>query len=154
MPDMLVRLYALPDVPPPLPADVRLRRANPWELSAVRSFVANHFATTWADELSVGFANKPVSVHVAVKAGEIIGFAAHECTRRGFFGPTGVLESHRGQGVGKALLIAGLIGLRDLGYAYAIIGGVGPAEFYARACGALPIPDSTPGIYGEPLKKR
>ena len=36
----------------------------------------------------------------------------------------------------------GLRGLADLGYAYAIIGGVGPAEFYARAVGAVMIADS------------
>lgn len=29
----------------------------------------------------------------------------------------------------------------------AIIGGVGPAEFYAKAVNAALIPDSTPGIY-------
>jgi hypothetical protein len=33
------------------------------------------------------------------------------------------------------------------GYAYAIIGGVGPAAFYERAVGAIPIPGSEPGIY-------
>lgn len=32
-------------------------------------------------------------------------------------------------------------------YGYAIIGWVGPAEFYAKAVGAVEIPDSTPGVY-------
>ena len=30
---------------------------------------------------------------------------------------------------------------------YAIIGGVGPAAFYAGVAGAVPIEGSTPGIY-------
>ncbi|MEX0750197.1 MAG: hypothetical protein WD359_05250 [Dehalococcoidia bacterium] len=36
----------------------------------------------------------------------------------------------------------------ELGYAYAIIGGVGPAEFYAKVCGATVIENSDPGVYG------
>ena len=38
-----------------------------------------------------------------------------------------------------------------MGYAYGIIGGVGPAEFYAKTVGATLIPDSTPGIYTDML---
>ncbi len=35
-----------------------------------------------------------------------------------------------------------------LGYAYAVIGGVGPAEFYEKVCGAFAIPGSERSIYG------
>jgi hypothetical protein len=34
-----------------------------------------------------------------------------------------------------------------MGYAYAIIGGVGPAAFYEKVCGAFVIPGSERGIY-------
>jgi GNAT superfamily N-acetyltransferase len=157
MPDMLVNLLKLPD-PAPLIDRLRgegviVRRAQPFELTPVREFITKHFAQGWADEVSVGFGNKPVSVYLAIREGAVVGFAAHECTRRGFFGPTGVLESERGRGAGKALLIASLAGLREMGYVYGVIGGVGPAEFYAKAVGAMPIPDSTPGIYADLLKK-
>ena len=37
--------------------------------------------------------------------------------------------------------------MRDDGYAYAIIGGVGPAEYYAKTVGATLIEGSSPGIY-------
>ncbi len=107
---------------------------------------------TWADEISVGFVNKPVSVYLAVADREVIGFAAYECTRRNFFGPTGVAENMQGRGVGKALLIASLWGLRELGYVYGIIGRVGPVEFYQKTVGATVIPDSDPGIYVNLLK--
>jgi predicted N-acetyltransferase YhbS len=70
---------------------------------------------------------------------------------RGFFGPTGVAESARGLGIGKALLMLSLEALRESGHAYAIIGGVGPREFYAKACGAIEIPGSDPGVYGDLL---
>lgn len=71
-----------------------------------------------------------------------------------FFGPTRVLDEYQGQGIGKALLIKSLEGLRELGYAYAVIGSVGPVEFYAKCCNAIIIPDSKPGIYKDFLKIR
>jgi len=151
MPDLLVNLLTLP--PAALALDqlidpeIVIRRAQPFELSLVRSFVEQHFSASWADEISVGFANKPVSVYIAVRAREIIGFGAYECTRRAFFGPAGVSEATRGQGVGKALLIACLHGLREQGYVYGIIGHAGPIEFYQKTVGAILIPDSDPGIY-------
>ncbi|HEY7116004.1 MAG TPA: GNAT family N-acetyltransferase [Tepidisphaeraceae bacterium] len=156
MPDMLVHLLKIAD-PAPLIDEMRksaivIRRAQPFEITPVREFITRHFAPTWADEVSVGFANKPVSIYLAIRDGAIVGFAACECTRRAFFGPMGVLEDQRGRGIGRALLLACLAGLRDMGYAYGIIGGVGPADFYTRTCGATLIPDSTPGIYTDGLK--
>jgi hypothetical protein len=38
------------------------------------------------------------------------------------------------------------------GYGYAIIGGVGPAEFYTKIAGATIIEGSSPGIYRGLLK--
>jgi GNAT superfamily N-acetyltransferase len=100
----------------------------------------------------VGFANKPVTVVIATRQGRVIGFAGYECTRKAFFGPTGVAEEERGSGIGTALLIASLWGLRELGYVYGIVGGAGPVEFYQRAVGAIVIPDSQPGIYTDLLR--
>jgi predicted N-acetyltransferase YhbS len=156
MPDMLVNLQRLPPVDEALEglrtAGVVVRRARPWELTQVRGFVSDNFSQTWADEISVGLVRQPVTVFVALREGRLLGFAAYECTRKNFFGPTGVLEQERGRGVGRALLLAALRGLRELGYAYAVIGGVGPAEFYERAVGARLIPDSSPGVYADPLR--
>ncbi len=156
MPDMLVSLLKLPPQEPIMEsmraAGVVIRRALPHESGLIRTFVEAHFGTPWAEEIAVGYANKPVSIHIALRAGRLIGFGAYECTRRGFFGPTGVLESERGRGVGKALLIAGLWGLREDGYVYGIIGGAGPVEFYAKSVGATVIPGSVPGIYADPIK--
>lgn len=155
MPDMLVNLMLLPPRDSALEelrgAGVVVRRAQPWELRPVREFVAENFGQSWADEISVGLVRQPVTVFVALREGRLIGFAAYECTRRDFFGPTGVVESERGRGIGRALLVASLWGLRELGYAYAVIGGVGPAEFYERTVGARLIPESSPGVYADPL---
>ena len=151
MPDLLVNLLTLPGLEPA--EGFVVRRAQPFELSAVRAFVAENFSSVWADEISVGFARQPISVHVATIQREIVGFSAYECTRRGFFGPTGVLQSAQGKGIGKALLLASLWGLREMGYVYAIIGAAGPVRFYQKSVGAIIIPGSEPGIYTDMLKR-
>jgi predicted N-acetyltransferase YhbS len=151
MPDLLVNLLKLPSRDSSDESFV-VRRAQPFELTAVREFIERNFGTPWADEVSVGFAHKPVSVFVATIDRQLVGFAAYECTRRGFFGPTGVVNNARGRGIGKTLLLASLGGLRDKGYVYAIIGGVGPVRFYQKTVGAIVIPDSEPGIYSDLLK--
>jgi predicted N-acetyltransferase YhbS len=156
MPDMLVNLLKLSPLAPLLSelrqAGVIIRRAQPHEMTPVREFVLKNFECGWADEISVGYSNKPVSVYIAILDGRVVGFGAYECTCRGFFGPTGVEESMRGRGVGKALLLACLWGLREMGYAYGIIGGAGPTDFYERTVGATLIAESVPGIYADPLK--
>lgn len=156
MPDLLVNLLRLPSPDSVMmqmeKAGILIRRAQPFEITLVRSFVEEHFSVAWADEISVGFANKPVSIYIAVLEKQIVGFAAYECTRKTLFGPTGVAEIVRGRGVGRALLIVSLWGLKELGYVYGFIGGAGPVEFYERAVGAIVIPGSDPGIYTNLLK--
>ncbi len=151
MPDLLVNLLKLPSLEASLEemrgSGVVIRRAQVWEMGPVRLFILENFEPGWADEISVGYANKPVSVHLAVRERRVIGFAGHECTRRAFFGPMGVTHKERGRGVGRALLVASLWGLREMGYVYGVIGGAGPTAFYERAVGATVIPDSEPGIY-------
>ena len=152
MPDLLVNLLKVPSLDQLKDEGVNIRRAQPFEITPVREFIEKNFSVAWADEVSVGFANRPVTVVIATRHGRVIGFAGYECTRKAFFGPTGVVESERGSGIGTALLIASLWGLRELGYVYGIIGGAGPVEFYERAVGAIVIPDSQPGIYTDMLK--
>jgi GNAT superfamily N-acetyltransferase len=155
---MLVNLLKLPPLQPLIDemkaAGVNIRRAQPFEDTPVRQFIEQNFSVAWADEVSVGFANKPVAVYLATREGRVIGFAGYECTRKAFFGPTGVSESERGRGAGKALLIAALWGLRELGYVYGIIGHAGPIEFFQEAVGAVLIPDSDPGIYEDLLSSK
>jgi GNAT superfamily N-acetyltransferase len=156
MPDLLVNLLKLPLLEPAIldlaEAGITVRRAQPFEITPVRSFIENNFSVSWADEVSVGLARRPISVFIATLEKEIVGFAAYECTRRGFFGPTGVIEKAQGRGIGKALLLACLWALGEMGYVYGIIGRAGPVEFYEKTVGAVVIPDSEPGIYSDLLK--
>src|SRR3982751_694601 len=101
MPDMLVNLLKLAPLDPVLNelrgAGLIVRRALPHEMTPVRDFVSQNFEPGWADEISVGYANKPVTVFIAIRDRRVVGFGAYECTHRGFFGPTGVLEGERGR---------------------------------------------------------
>ncbi|MGC8724592.1 MAG: GNAT family N-acetyltransferase [Acidobacteriota bacterium] len=155
MPDLLVKLYELPDAEGPRAAlgerGITIRRAMPYEKHLVSSFVARAFGEGWASEAEVSFANHPVSCFLATREGAILGFACYETTCRNFFGPTGVLEAHRGAGVGAALLLASLQAMQALGYAYAIVGGADSTGFYERVAGATEIPGSDPGIYRDRL---
>jgi GNAT superfamily N-acetyltransferase len=149
--DMLVRLYDLPEsqgLYTKLSENgVFLRRPGAYELHLVQKFVRAHFSPKWVSEVQVAFSRQPVACFIATKGKEILGFSCYETTAKGYFGPTGVAESARGLGLGKALLFRALEAQREAGYAYAFIGGVGPKEFYAKAVGAIEIPGSDPGIY-------
>jgi len=157
MSDMLVKLYDLPEVEPLVrrlaELGIAIRRAMPSEKHLVTSWVGRTFGAGWASECDVAFAREPVSCFIASGGGQIVGFCCYESTCRNFFGPMGVAESHRGRGVGRALTLSSLQAMAQMGYAYAIIGGVGPADFYARVAGAEVIRDSSPGIYRDRLRE-
>jgi GNAT superfamily N-acetyltransferase len=156
MPDMLARLYDLPDATPHekrvADGGFQVRRAEPWDRDRMREFARQHFGDLWALEADRAFNHTPITAHIAMQAAEIVGFAVFECTRRGYFGPTGVREDLRGGALGALLLLRCLQSMREMGYGYAIIGGVGPAEFYEKLVGAFVIPGSDPGIYA-PLRE-
>lgn len=153
MSDMLVKLYPLPSAPgleDVLRAKgIAIKKALAPDMSKIIAFTEENGHPGWADEIRVCFMNQPVSCYIAVKDKQIIGFGCYESTARGFFGPTLVAESARRQGVGKALLLACLASLRELGYAYAFIGWPAPAaiHFYQEATGGMMIPDEGYGVY-------
>lgn len=151
MPDMLARLYDLPDADPyearVAAAGLRVRRAEPWDRIRFRKFATENFGELWSIEAERAFLHTPITAYVAIADREIAGFGVYECTRKGFFGPTGVREDLRGNGLGAVLLIRCLESMRELGYAYAIIGDPGPKKYYEKLVGATVIPNSTPGVY-------
>ncbi len=105
-------------------------------------------------EADLAYRQSPITACVAEREGRIVGFAAYECTRRGYFGPTGVLPDERDRGMGAALLFRCLESMGEMGYAYAVIGGVGPKEYYEKLCGAFVIPGSEVGVYGSQYQLR
>ena len=139
--DMLVRLYDLQPAPRYdercAANGISVRRIDAWDRAPLLAFVREHFTENWASEVEFAFSG----------GHPIHGFAVYETSRRGFFGPTGVREDLRGGGAGAALLMRCLESMREMGYAYAIIGGVGPAAFYEKVCGATMIEGSERGVY-------
>ena len=150
MHDMLVKLYALPSLEQALANvaahGVVVKRAIAPERPMVIAWVRDNFASSVA-EVETAFGHVPASCFIALHQARVVGFACHDVTALNFFGPEGVDASMRGKGIGRALLLSALHAQRVAGYAYAIIGGVGPAAFYEKCVGATSIDGSTPGIY-------
>ena len=150
MADLLVKLYDLPvfeSAARVAEAGIVVRRAIPPERYVILDWIEQHFHRMWAAEAALALSVLPVTCWIAVKGADLLGFACHDTTAKGFFGPTGVDEKARGQGIGEALLIATLRGMREAGYGYAVIGDPGPVEFYRKRLDALEIPGSDPGVY-------
>jgi GNAT superfamily N-acetyltransferase len=149
--DMLVKLYELKRDPAldgrMVSQGVVIRRVLAPELPALTSWIEPRFGAGWAAEATVATMRQPTTCFIAIKDEQLIGFACHEATAKGFFGPTGVDQAARGKGVGHALLLETLLDMHAQGYAYGVIGGAGPVEFYRRSVGAIPIEGSVPGIY-------
>lgn len=154
MPDMLVKLYDLPTSPSreALAAEgIDIRRAMSPNKTAILDWVRTHFGEGWASECDMAFASHPIGCFIAVKDKQILGFGCRDATYKDFFGPTGVDPAFRGKGIGTHLLFACLEDMRNLGYAYAIIGSAGPTKFYSKTVGATAIEGSSPGIYKDLL---
>ena len=157
MKDMLVRLTELPDYSELEKKlfekeKIFFRKAIAPEKHLVSEWVMENFGAYWKSEVEISFSRQPVSCWIAQRENVLLGFAVYESTARNFFGPTGTLESERGKGIGKVLLIKALESMREMGYAYAIIGGVGPAEFYEKAVDARVIEGSEISIYQHLLR--
>lgn len=151
MPDMLVDLLKLPKEDELLTElerkNIQIRRAIAPDKFRVMDFVKETNGICAAGECDVSFSRTPVSCFIATEGAKIIGYACYNATAPDFFGPTLVLNEYRGHSIGKALLLRSLRALREEGYIYAIIGGVGPQKFYEKCVGATLIPDSEPGLY-------
>lgn len=155
--DLLVNLYsrrmaALEERVGKVEATIRV--ALPPELHVIQGWVRENFSEYWVSEVTVAMSHRPPGCLIAIVDGELVGFACYDATARGFFGPTGVAEGLRGKRIGLALLFHTLQAMKGRGYAYAIIGSVGPHEFYASAVGAVPIEADREDIYQGLLRVR
>ena len=141
--DMIANLTTLPENR--IPEGIKLKRAIACDKSRILSFIRLHFGRQWADETEYALNREPQGCFIATENGKILGFACYDATAKGFFGPTGVAASQRGRGIGRALLIRTLEGMREAGYGYAVIGSVDDAEgFYKKTLNASYIPGGEP----------
>jgi GNAT superfamily N-acetyltransferase len=150
--DLLVRLYSLPEKVKSTGNGFTIRRAFAAEKGIASEFARQQFTAGWASECEIAFARIPIACFIAVERNSVAGFACYDVAARGFFGPIGVAEPQRNNGLGSALLLAALRDMAAQGYAYAIIGLAPDAKFYRRNLNVIEIPDSDPGFYQGLLK--
>ena len=123
-------------VPGPPAVEASVRRARMSDLPALSDLVEAHFNPVWLDELRLALDRALPTVHVAVRDGRLIGFAAHGVYQPDLFGPLGTDPTGRRGGTGRALLDACLGDMAAAGLPVAQIGWIGPVRFYVRAAGA------------------
>ena len=152
MSDLLVKLYDLnldEYKKEYFEEEYKITRALSPDKSKVVEFVRSNFEENWANECERSFSNNSITCFIAVKEKKIIGFACYDATAKGFFGPTGVLNTERKKGIGAKLMYSCLKDMWDNGYGYAIIGWTteDSIDFYLKTVGATLIENSSPGIY-------
>ncbi|MFI5906173.1 GNAT family N-acetyltransferase [Dactylosporangium sp. NPDC051541] len=90
----------------------------------------------WAWEVEQSLGRADAGCYVAVRDGEILGFAAYGANRPSWFGPMGTAPAAEGLGVGRVLLRRCLADQRAAGHDTAQIGWAGPISFYSKAVAA------------------
>jgi len=149
MTDMLVKLYDLPRITPPLSKGIAVHRALGSDKDQITTWVTQTFSQGWSEECASAFDRQPAACFVARENQRLIGFCVYDATALGMMGPVGVAVGYHGQGVGRHLVVTTLKDMAARGYAYAVVGWVGPQAFFTHTVGAIPIPGSSPGIYRE-----
>lgn len=94
----------------------------------------------WSEEVKLSYRNDPPTTYIAVKkkTDSIVGFATFNAHFDGSFGPTAVLKSLRGQGIGGTLFKWTLYDLKQTGHERCqILWVVGnTVKFYSKVAGA------------------
>ena len=120
------------------------------EFQDLFNFVKKTFPEgVWAEEVALSFKLKPPTSFIAKDAQQkIIGWASHSHLFPGSFGPTGVLSSHRGKGIGSELLKWTLWDMKQNGITHATIMWVvgDTVKYYSKAVGAYIFPIFIPMI--------
>ncbi|GGM33398.1 GNAT family N-acetyltransferase [Dactylosporangium sucinum] len=99
-------------------------------------WVRNIWGDGWAWEVGQSIGRDGAGCYVAVRDGEILGFAAYGANRPSWFGPMGTAPAAEGLGVGRVLLRRCLADQRANRHDTAQIGWAGPIAFYSKAVGA------------------
>jgi GNAT superfamily N-acetyltransferase len=127
-----------------------IRRARPDDRRALLDAIAKEFGGAWPYEVERALGHVPMAVaadgdvraivvpavHVAIKNGAFVAFAAHDGNNRGlgWFGPTGTWPEHRGHGLGEALLLACLLDVATE-HSQCEVAWIGPRPFYEKVAG-------------------
>ena len=131
--DMLVKLYELEDdwgyKTQQQASGITIRKPLGPEKHLIVEWVTELFGVGWGSEVDMAMSNRPVSCFFAIHNDTIVGFACYDATALGCFGPIGVAKTFQRRKIGKALLMACLLDMKNSGYQYAVIGNVGEPVF-------------------------
>jgi mycothiol synthase len=116
---------------------ITVRRAESGDTQRVLAVLRAHWPI-WQAEVTNALRNDPISLHLALQQGRILGFAAYDTNNfgTGWFGPMGTVPDAEGQGLGRVLLWRCLRDQKAQGHTTATIPWVGPIAFYTRCAGA------------------
>src|SRR5262249_29910784 len=113
-----------------------VRRLASADADAFTRYMGEMWSWGWRHEACRTLKHDPITTHLALRDGKIVGFASCNASGPGQFGPMGTDGGLRRHGVGGVLLKRCLADLRAQGYPTADIQWVGPIAFYARQVGA------------------
>lgn len=111
----------------------KLRKASAADEKGLLEMLASEFPG-WIFEAKAGL--RQGTVFISEDKGKIASFACVNATNPGFYGPTGTLESQRGKGLARLLLLKCMDTLKKEGWSEARIPWVGPIPFYFKYAGA------------------
>jgi GNAT superfamily N-acetyltransferase len=115
-------------------------RVHPKDFEELIKFVRDNYGhSSWPEEVQMSLKNIPPSTFVAKnKDGKIIGWATHGLQFPGAFGPTGVLYTIQGEGIGSELLKWCLWDIKQNGLETCTIMWVvgNTIKFYSKSIGA------------------
>lgn len=114
---------------------IQVRRATGADLPALLTLARAQYPH-WTGELADSVDRPGAGCHLALRDGEVLGFASYGSCRPSWFGPMGTVTAAQGLGIGAVLLRRCLRDQAAAGYASAQIGWVGPVPFYSGVAGA------------------
>ncbi len=119
-------------------AGAEARRASTADRDALGRLLDAHWPA-WRAETDRALANTPPTLHLVLRDGDVLGFAAYDANNvgTGWFGPMGTAPQARGLGVGGVVLRRCLRDIRAQGQEHATIAWAASLPFYEKAAGAV-----------------
>jgi GNAT superfamily N-acetyltransferase len=118
------------------PKGYTFRRMEESDRPALDEYLSTRWSPAWRYEGLAALNASPATGHIALKDGEVVGFAVYDIARPGWFGPTGTNEELRGQGVGSILLHRCYHDWQLQGRKVGEVAWIGPMYFYSIASDA------------------
>jgi len=116
-----------------------IRRATHEDAQVIDDLIARYWLA-WRAEISQALQNVPISIHLAIKGEQVVGFSVYDSNNlgTGWFGPMGTRPEFQGIGIGRVLMFRCLQDIKTQGHVRATIAWVSPTRLYAKHADAKP----------------